>query len=387
MTRWTRSLIVASLVVSVVSVSAPAQAQASPTVTLKASDKQFSFGKTITLSGAVTPATPDQEIEILDEDGTKITSATTNNQGKYSTRITPRHNLNLRAYWTGTPSDEVPIKVRPIVDVKLKDVRLFDEARAWGQVSPGTVPGKITVLLRRWGKVYKKQNVRIGKGGWFKTKFEVNKPGGFKVTAVYNGEDNLATKDNSAAFETPLPNLSQGSSSIYVKLLEKRLRQLNYRTPQPNMHFNYRTSDPLIAFNKVQGRPRVGYVTATTWKALASPKIPKPRFSWPKYHIEVDQTKQVLYRVKKGKVISIMHVSTGAGNATRDGTFNFDSKLAGYSSKRLYMPSFFDGARAIHGWPEVPTYNASHGCVRVPMWQAEWIFSKVEIGQLIRIYH
>ena len=121
--------------------------------------------------------------------------------------------------------------------------------------------------------------------------------------------------------ETPLPNLSSGSNSVYVKLLEKRLRMLNYKVPQPNNSFDYRTSDNIIAFNKVQGRSRVGYVTESTWRALASPKIPKPRFSWPKYHIEVDQTRQVLMMVKDGKVTAVLHTSTGAGGATRDGTF------------------------------------------------------------------
>ena len=62
-------------------------------------------------------------------------------------------------------------------------------------------------------------------------------------------------------------------------------------------------------------------------------------------------------------------------------------KVAGYSPHRLYYPSYYEGQRAIHGWPEVPTYPASHGCVRVPYWTAKWIFRIADLGVEVRIYH
>jgi hypothetical protein len=383
------TLIQVILIALLIAIPVPASAQAAPTITLEASDTHFTFGSPTTLSGTITPATDDQEIHILDDDGTRVATAQTNRSGEFSVKLQkPRSNMNLRAEWAGTLSDVVPIRVRPLLDVNLGKTRLFDETGAWGRISPATVGGLVTVQLKRNGRVYKTHKAKINDAGWFKTKFLVNKPGSFKVSASHDDGDHMPAKSSSKTSGTPLPNLSSGSDSIYVKLLERRLKRLHYKVPKPNQHFDFRTSDNIIAFNKVQGRSRVGYVTESTWRALASPKIPKPRFSWPKYHIEVDQSKQVLYRVKNNKVITIMHVSTGAPSTpTRDGTFNFDSKLAGYSRKRLYYPSFFDGARAIHGWPEVPTYNASHGCVRVPMWQATWIFSKLEIGDLIRVYH
>ena len=34
---------------------------------------------------------------------------------------------------------------------------------------------------------------------------------------------------------------------------------------------------------------------------------------------------------------------------------------------------FFNGGIAIHGSTSVPTYPASHGCVRVPLSAAEWL--------------
>ena len=41
---------------------------------------------------------------------------------------------------------------------------------------------------------------------------------------------------------------------------------------------------------------------------------------------------------------------------------------------------------AIHGYPSVPTYPASHGCVRVPMWIAPRLFADRPYGQTIYVY-
>jgi lipoprotein-anchoring transpeptidase ErfK/SrfK len=143
----------------------------------------------------------------------------------------------------------------------------------------------------------------------------------------------------------------------------------------------------MIAFNKVQGRTRSGSVVADTWRALASPRRPRPRVRWPRNHIEINQTRQVVMFVRKGRVKWILHTSTGLNGATHDGVYRVHRKIAGYSGGRLYYPSYFDGLRAIHGWPEVPTYPASHGCARVPMWAATWAHGKAPMGMQVRVYH
>lgn len=387
MTRVPRRLIQVVLIVLLMAIPLPASAQTAATITLKASDKQFAYGKTTRLFGSITPETAAQPINILDEAGAVVATTETDASGAYSVKLAPRSNISVRAEWAGTMSEPVPLGVRPILRVNLGKVRLFDKGSVWGRVAPGNVPGRMTLTLRRYGKPYQTRSVAISPSGRFKTKFNIEKPGGHKVTASYRGGDHLPASASSKVKETPQPSLSTGSNSIYVKLLERRLKELNYKAPTPNKSYDYRTSDAVTAFNKVQGRSRVGYVTGATWRALAQPKIPRARFDKPGYHIEVDQSKQVLYRVKNGKVISILPVSTGKPSTpTYNGTFRFWSKLAGYSSKRLYYPSFFDGGRAIHGWPEVPTYAASHGCVRIPMWMAVWMFGKTENGDTIHVY-
>lgn len=124
-----------------------------------------------------------------------------------------------------------------------------------------------------------------------------------------------------------------------------------------------------------------------TWRRLASPARPRARRRRPGFHIEIDQTRQIIFTVRKGRVAHILHTSTGANGATHDGAYRVHRKLAGTSGGGLYYPSYFDGLRAIHGWPDVPVYPASHGCARVPMWAATWIHSQAALGTRVFVYH
>jgi peptidoglycan hydrolase-like protein with peptidoglycan-binding domain len=187
---------------------------------------------------------------------------------------------------------------------------------------------------------------------------------------------------------TPLPTLRMGSRGVFVGLLERRLASLHYRLVGIDRSFDLRTADAVMAFRKVQRMQRTTVVDASVWRRLADPIVPHPRVKTGGFHIEVDQTRQVLYTVDDGAVTNIMHVSTGKPSTpTRDGSFFVDRKLAGYSAHLLYYPSYFDGNRAIHGWPDVPSYAASHGCVRVPFWNAQWIFGLTPIGTRVVVYH
>jgi len=49
--------------------------------------------------------------------------------------------------------------------------------------------------------------------------------------------------------------------------------------------------------------------------------------------------------------------------------------------------NYFIAGYAIHGYPEVPNYAASHGCLRVPIPNASSIFSWVQVGTPVDVYH
>jgi hypothetical protein len=370
----------------------PIETVAQPTsLNLYAAPKAVRVGNRVHVWGRLGPDGGNRWVQILNAvTNHKLASFKTADNGRFDGYVRIRKNVAIRARFKSLRSDWRHLSAIPKLRVHMSDTRLFGRTKISGKLNPVTSGKWVKVKLRRisTGGVVEKRTVEIGKRGRFSMKVGIDKPGTYRATAAFSHDKWRSVTDKSGRSSTPLPSLGSGSSGVYVKLLERRLTELRHHLKGVNHSYSMDTSDAVMAFNKVNGRARVGYVTSDTWKALARASRPQPRFTKPGFHIEVNQSKQVLYVVKGGKVRSILHVSTGAPSTpTYDGTYQFWGKIAGYSPGRLYYPSYFHGARAIHGWPEVPPYNASHGCVRVPMWAAQWIYGKADVGDTIRIYH
>jgi hypothetical protein len=52
----------------------------------------------------------------------------------------------------------------------------------------------------------------------------------------------------------------------------------------------------------------------------------------------------------------------------------------------MFDSNFFLRGFAVHGYPEVPPWPASHGCVRVPMWVAVRLYGLIAWGSAVDIY-
>jgi hypothetical protein len=270
----------------------------------------------------------------------------------------------------------------------MSPVRLFGEVVVRGTIEPARAGAVVEVALTRGGRVVEERPVAMGAAGGFRTTFRITDPGTYRARASFSAPDLARDAAVTHADATPLPGLHSGSLGVFVELLERRLEELHYRLAGVNDgHYDARTADAVVAFHKVQRMSRAFTVSAATWRALADPRLPRARNDWRGFHFEVDQTRQVLYTVEDGEVTNVLHVSTGAGGATRDGSFRVHRKLAGFSANHLYYPSYFDGLRALHGWTEVPTYAASHGCVRIPYWNAVWVYERAAYGTRVVVYH
>jgi len=383
-----RSALVGFIALAFVCVTVPSALAAAGAVTLSASASTIDFGESVRLSGEISPPAGGQAIDIVDVTGAVLTTTTTGGAGRFSASLSPRANVTLHAVWGSDISPDVSIGVRAVVTVHLGSVRLFDGAAVRGTVAPAVAGATVAVTLLRDGNPVADRSAGVGAAGGFRTTFTIEQPGTYRVRAAFADPDHVRGTAIDGPRSTPLPSLRIGSSGIFVRLLEQRLVDLQYRLVDIDRRFDFRTADAVLAFRKVQRMLRVSTVDASIWRALAHPLRPRPRSSTSGFHIEVDQSRQVLYTVQDGSVTNIMHVATGkASTPTRDGSFSVTSKLAGYSDHQLYYPSFFDGSRAIHGWPDVPTYPASHGCVRVPYWNAKWIYGLAAIGTRVIVYH
>ena len=45
----------------------------------------------------------------------------------------------------------------------------------------------------------------------------------------------------------------------------------------------------------------------------------------------------------------------------------------------------FTGGIAMHQYPDVPVYAASHGCVRVTQYDAKWLFDFNSVGEPVDV--
>lgn len=364
----------------------------SPTsVTLAASPATVTPGQAVTLTATVAPAGAGQPVSILDANGTTVASGATDGAGSYVTSFAPTASVTLHASSQGIDSPPVTVTVTsgspPKLAVRTGPARLFDTFKVTGTTIPRSSGVTVKVEMLLGSKAVAIKAVTTTADGRYAAAFTISAPGRYRAKAVVTiaGTSSSAV---SAPATTRLPNLAEGANGVFVNLLEARLVQLGYHLTGVDQSYDFRTTDAVMAFRKVQGLPRIQAVTPAVWRSLAAPKLFVPRVRTPGFHIEVDQTRQVLALIHDGKATAIIHVSTGKPSTpTYDGTFHVFSKLAGYSSEGLYYPSFFDSGRAIHGWPDVPTYAASHGCVRVPEWIATWIYGLDPIGTAVFIYH
>jgi cell wall hydrolase len=108
--------------------------------------------------------------------------------------------------------------------------------------------------------------------------------------------------------------------------------------------------------------------------------------------VEVDLTRQVLLLAADGRVQWVFDTSTGrVPGTTPTGHFTVLRQVDGYdpgSLGVLYRPKYFNGGVAIHGYPSVPPYPASHGCVRVTDAAIDWLWTNnaLPLGQPVWVY-
>jgi lipoprotein-anchoring transpeptidase ErfK/SrfK len=101
-------------------------------------------------------------------------------------------------------------------------------------------------------------------------------------------------------------------------------------------------------------------------------------------HVEADLSKQVLVLVDGSRVHRIYHISSGKPSTpTVLGRFHVYRKDPGTNAHGMVHSSYFIGGYAIHGYADVPVYNASHGCLRVPIPDSWAIYSWLRIGDVV----
>jgi hypothetical protein len=181
-------------------------------------------------------------------------------------------------------------------------------------------------------------------------------------------------------------SLRLGAHGPAVRALQGDLARLSY-LPRGAIDgsFGIRTWHAVVAFQGWTGLGRDGIAGVRTQAALSHARRPAP---WSTARgIEIHITQQVLLIVSGGRVERAIHVSTGASGRTPLGHFRIYSRqpMSWSVPFHVWMPyaQYFHGGYAMHAYPDVPAYAASHGCVRLPASEAPTVWQAGAIGMRV----
>lgn len=200
----------------------------------------------------------------------------------------------------------------------------------------------------------------------------------------------------------PLAVLGRGDSGPEVLAVQQRLAALGYWLGEPDGEFGTLTQQAVYALQGVAGLERDGQVGPRTRAALTAGTRPEARSSSSGAVTEIDREAGVISFVRDGRVELVLHTSTGTFEEYRhegrrlladtpEGRFAVSWAQDGWRDGelgRLYRPRYFhpDGI-AVHGYPSVPAYPASHGCARVSVAAMDvvWARQLMPTGSEVRV--
>jgi peptidoglycan hydrolase-like protein with peptidoglycan-binding domain len=175
-----------------------------------------------------------------------------------------------------------------------------------------------------------------------------------------------------------------GSRGPAVRLLQSKLAAMHYAVPLSGV-YDGGTGRAVMAWRKVAGLSRTEVAGAEVFAGLLKGrgefKVRHPRDG---HHVEARLNSQVLALIDNGKVQRIYITSSGKPSTpTVRGRYSVYSKTPGTNAKGMVDSNYFIRGYAIHGYASVPPYNASHGCLRVPVPNAQSIYDWLRIGDVV----
>lgn len=216
--------------------------------------------------------------------------------------------------------------------------------------------------------------------GSFEMPLEVNACCTYKVLAEN------ANHSANAGFSVTVPKHLPRKGPI-TKMFNRALQAQGFHTGTKGSKVTVGTRLAIMAFRKTNKMGRNFSYRPSIFRTLLMGKGAfEPRYRNGR-HVEVDISLQTMSLIQGDRPVHTFAVSTGApATPTIRGAFRFYRREAGYNAKRMYYSVYFRGGYATHGYDPVPTYNASHGCVRNPIPFSRFIYNWVAIGMPIYVY-
>ena len=263
-----------------------------------------------------------------------------------------------------------------------------------GTVTPYVGGQAVKVSFYREGRKVEVKRVSVlslGNGaGQFHVNFTSADAGLVQARAAhYATPQQVAFSGRSPGVRFVNANLGLGARGQSVRLLQSELDVLRYAVSLTGV-LDEGTGRALVAYRKMTGQERIPYAGRKVFELLergaGSFHVRYPRDG---RHVEADLTRQVLAEIEPGgRVRSLYTMSSGKPSTpTVIGRFRVYIKSFGTNSEGMVDSNYFIRGYAIHGYAEVPTHGASHGCLRVPIPNAAAIYSWVQQGMPVDVYN
>jgi peptidoglycan hydrolase-like protein with peptidoglycan-binding domain len=178
----------------------------------------------------------------------------------------------------------------------------------------------------------------------------------------------------------------------HVRQIQRRLIKLGYLlSGAADGRLGPVTQEAILAFQKWERLDRTGSLNAPTEARLAMAARPVPiSRGGPEKRAEVLLDRQVTLLIVGNKVVRTIAVSSGKPSTpTPPGNYRVYAKIRRWWSTpfREWLPYAlpFVGGIAFHEYLDVPSYPASHGCVRQPVVVASWTYGFAEVGMPVKV--
>jgi hypothetical protein len=249
-----------------------------------------------------------------------------------------------------------------------------------GKVQVPWINQRVDVIVRREGRLVAARNVPVNpENGRFHTAVRLKGCCDYIAQAFHNSDASAPL-----SLEVHAPRvLPPGREAL---LFNRLLADAGYHMGDVSDQFDESTALALLAMRKVNDLPRTEEYDPSLFTMLLRGRGAfEPVHDQDGRYVEVDLSRQVMALIEDGEPTDVVHVSTGAFG-TPTGTYSFYEKSPGYNQKGMYYSVYYSGNYATHGYYSVPTYPASHGCVRNPEVYSVFIYDWIQLGDPIYIY-
>jgi L,D-transpeptidase catalytic domain len=260
-----------------------------------------------------------------------------------------------------------------------------------GTLKPYVAGQKVRVELYSHGKKISQNTVDVRSGGGYTANVRAKRDGALALWAIHDATaDQAKATSDRVSLGSIVPSAHVGSHGKKVQLLQIGLRRLGYVTGH-GASYGDATARSVIAFRKVNKMARITRASKKVFRMVFAGegtfKLRYPNAGRGGKHVEFDWSRQVLALARGGRAVRIYHASSGKPSTpTVFGTFHFYRKQPGTNAEGMVDSNYFIRGYAIHGYASVPTYAASHGCIRVPIPVAASIYNWINLGDTIYVY-